>query len=38
LRMGHRNLAAITGPLHLTNAAERLKGFRRALEEARVSI
>jgi len=38
LRMGHRSLAVITGPLHLTNAAERLKGFRRALEEARVSI
>ncbi len=38
LRMGHRSLAVITGPLHLTNAAERLKGFRRALDEARISI
>ena len=38
LRMGHRNLAVITGPLHLTNAAERLKGFRRALDDAQVSI
>ena len=38
LRMGHRHLAVIAGPLHLTNAAERLKGFRRALAEARVSI
>jgi DNA-binding LacI/PurR family transcriptional regulator len=38
LRMGHRNLAVITGPLHLTNATERLKGFRRALDEARISI
>src|SRR5882672_252739 len=38
LRMGHRNLGVITGPLHLTNAAERLKGFRRALDEARISI
>src|ERR1700751_628525 len=38
LRMGHRQLAVITGPLHLTNAAERLKGFKRALAEARVSI
>jgi LacI family transcriptional regulator len=38
LRMGHRNLAVITGPLHLANAVERLKGFRRALDEARVSI
>ena len=31
LRMGHRHLAVITGPMHLTNAVERLKGFRRAL-------
>ena len=38
LRMGHRNLAVITGPLHLTNAVERLKGFRRALDEAGVPI
>src|SRR6266850_3414687 len=38
LRMGHRNLAVITGPMHLTNAAERLKGFPRALDEARISI
>jgi DNA-binding LacI/PurR family transcriptional regulator len=38
LQMGHRYLAVITGPLHLTNASERLKGFRRALVEARVSI
>jgi LacI family transcriptional regulator len=36
--MGHQHLAVITGPLHLTNAFERLKGFRRALDEARVSI
>jgi DNA-binding LacI/PurR family transcriptional regulator len=38
LRMGHRLLAVITGPLHLTNAVERLKGFKRALSEAGVSI
>jgi len=38
LRMGHRQLAVITGPLHLANAAERLKGFKRALSEAKVSI
>jgi DNA-binding LacI/PurR family transcriptional regulator len=38
LRTGHRHLAVITGPLHLTNAMERLKGFRRALDEAHVSI
>jgi DNA-binding LacI/PurR family transcriptional regulator len=38
LRMGHRQLAVITGPLHLANAVERLKGFKRALAEAEVSI
>jgi LacI family transcriptional regulator len=38
LRMGHRQLAVITGPLHLTNAVERLKGFKNALAEAKVSI
>lgn len=38
LRMGHRQLAVITGPLHLTNAVDRLKGFKRALAEAKVPI
>ncbi len=38
LRMGHRQLAVITGPLHLTNAVERLQGFKRALAEAKVPI
>jgi len=38
LRMGHRQLAVITGPLHLTNAVERLTGFKRALAEAKVPI
>ena len=38
LQMGHRRLAAITGPMHLTNAVERLRGFKRALAEAKVSI
>jgi len=32
--LGHRNLAAITGPLHLTNSQDRLKGFKRALRQA----
>ncbi len=31
LSLGHRRIATITGPLHLTNAAERLAGFRRAM-------
>jgi DNA-binding LacI/PurR family transcriptional regulator len=38
IQMKHRQIAMITGPLHLTNARERLNGFRRAMHEARVSI
>jgi DNA-binding LacI/PurR family transcriptional regulator len=38
LRMGHRHLAVITGPLHLANAVERLQGFKRALTEAKIPI
>ena len=38
IRMGHRRIAIISGPLHLTNAKERLEGFRSALREARISI
>jgi LacI family transcriptional regulator len=38
LRAGHKHLAVITGPLHLTNAVERLKGFQRALKEAKIQI
>lgn len=34
LEMRHTKLATITGPLHLTNARERLDGFRRAVKEA----
>jgi LacI family transcriptional regulator len=36
--LGHRQLAAITGPLHLTNAQDRLKGFKRALKKAGMDI
>ena len=38
IEMGHRRLAVITGPLKLTNASERLHGFRRAVEEAKLKI
>lgn len=38
LRMGHRQLGVITGPLHLANAIERLHGFKRALADAKLSI
>jgi len=38
LQMGHARLSAITGPLHLTNAKERLDGFKRAMREARLHL
>lgn len=38
VELGHRRMAAITGPLHLTNAAERLAGFRDSLEEAGITL
>jgi LacI family transcriptional regulator len=38
IQMGHKRLAVIAGPLKLTNASERLKGFTRALKEARIEI
>jgi DNA-binding LacI/PurR family transcriptional regulator len=36
--MKHTRLAAITGPLHLTNAKERLDGFKRAVRESRLRL
>ena len=36
--MQHTRLAAITGPLHLTNAKERLIGFKRAMKEAKLPL
>ncbi len=36
--LGHRHLAAITGPLHLTNSQDRLKGFKRAVRQAGLEI
>ena len=38
LGLGHRRLAAITGPLHLTNSQDRLKGFQKALRQAGVQL
>lgn len=38
LQMKHTKLAAITGPLHLTNAKERLDGFKRAIHESRLRL
>ncbi|MDF2155203.1 LacI family DNA-binding transcriptional regulator [Vibrio sp. CAU 1672] len=36
LRMGHRNIACITGPLDRADARGRLQGYRKALEEAEI--
>src|ERR1035437_2111234 len=38
LQFGHTKLATITGPLHLTNAKERLGGFKRAMSEAKLHL
>ena len=38
IQLGHRRLATITGPLHLTNAQQRVDGFKRALAEAGISL
>ena len=38
IRMGHRQIAIISGPFHLTNAHERLEGFRKALRESKILI
>jgi LacI family transcriptional regulator len=38
LQLGHTRLATITGPLHLTNAKDRLAGFRRGMREARLHL
>jgi DNA-binding LacI/PurR family transcriptional regulator len=38
LRQGHKQLAMIMGPRHLTNAQNRVKGFRRALSEKKMHI
>ncbi len=38
LQLGHTRMAAITGPLHLTNALERVDGFKRAVREAKLRL
>lgn len=38
LKMGHTRLAMLSGPSHVTNAVERLAGFRRALAKHKVTI
>lgn len=36
--MGHRTLAAISGPSHIATARDRIRGFKRALAEAGVRL
>ena len=38
MQMGHTKLATIHRPLHLTNARDRLNGFKRALREAKLNL
>ena len=38
IAIGHKQLATITGPLHLTNAKERLNGFKQAIKEAKLQL
>jgi DNA-binding LacI/PurR family transcriptional regulator len=38
IKLGHTRLGNITGPLHLTNAKERLGGFKRALRQAKIHL
>src|SRR5258708_19120940 len=38
VQLGHTRLATITGPLHFTNAKERLGGFKRAMQEAKLHL
>jgi DNA-binding LacI/PurR family transcriptional regulator len=38
LQLGHTRLGIITGPLHLTNAKDRLEGFKRALKQAKIQM
>ena len=38
IQLGHRLLAAIAGPLHLTNAQKRLAGFQKALKRGGIQI
>jgi len=38
IHLGHERIAIITGPLHLTNSEQRLRGFRRAMAEAGFAV
>ena len=38
IELGHKRIATVTGPLHVSNASARLKGFRGALKRAKIVI
>jgi LacI family transcriptional regulator, galactose operon repressor len=38
IRLGHKRIAVITGPLHLTNSEQRLSGYQRAMAEAGLPV
>lgn len=38
IQLGHTRMGTITGPLHLTNAKDRLGGFKRALKQAELHL
>jgi LacI family transcriptional regulator len=38
IKLGHKKIAIVSGPQHLSNARDRLKGFRKTLRAARISI
>jgi LacI family transcriptional regulator len=38
IQLGHRRLATVVGPQHLTNAQQRLAGFKRAVRQAGLSV
>jgi LacI family transcriptional regulator len=38
IRLGHKRIATITGPLNMTSGADRLEGYRQALEAHRLPV
>ncbi len=38
IRLGHRRIATITGPLNMTSGEDRLEGYRQALEAHRLPV
>jgi DNA-binding LacI/PurR family transcriptional regulator len=38
IEMGHRRIGVLAGPFHLTNARDRVQGFRQALEDAGIPL